>query len=75
ETGGVFSLDASDGTDKTYLINLLLAKVRQMSMIVLAPHSMKLPWNVRIASRCFLNPPERSGRFHAHCYDERRKRP
>ena len=29
EVGGIFFLDAPGGTGKTYLINLLLAKVRQ----------------------------------------------
>ncbi|GBM05590.1 hypothetical protein AVEN_94849-1 [Araneus ventricosus] len=36
ETGGIFFLDAPGGTGKTYLINLLLAKVRERNMTDLA---------------------------------------
>ncbi|GBL89140.1 hypothetical protein AVEN_255263-1 [Araneus ventricosus] len=36
ETGGIFFSDALGGTGKTYLINLLLAKVRERNMIALA---------------------------------------
>jgi len=35
-SGGTFFLDASGGTGKTFLINLLLAKIRQRNMIALA---------------------------------------
>ncbi|GBM84228.1 hypothetical protein AVEN_94428-1 [Araneus ventricosus] len=36
ETGGIFFLDTPGGTGKTYLINLLLEKVRERNMIALA---------------------------------------
>ncbi|GBO20439.1 hypothetical protein AVEN_40539-1 [Araneus ventricosus] len=36
ETGGIFFLDAPGGACKTYLINLLLAKVRERNMLALA---------------------------------------
>ncbi|XP_055939706.1 ATP-dependent DNA helicase pif1-like isoform X2 [Argiope bruennichi] len=36
ETGGISFLDAPGGTGKTYLINLLLAKIRQRNLIALA---------------------------------------
>ena len=35
-TGGILFLDAPDGTGKTFVINLLLAKIRQQSIIVIA---------------------------------------
>jgi len=35
-SGGTFFLDAPSGTGKTFLINLLLAKIRQRNMIALA---------------------------------------
>ncbi|GBM03504.1 hypothetical protein AVEN_95400-1 [Araneus ventricosus] len=42
ETGGIFFLDAPGGTGKTYLINLLLAKVRERNMIALAVASSSI---------------------------------
>ncbi|XP_055951517.1 uncharacterized protein LOC129987579 [Argiope bruennichi] len=36
ETGGLFFLDAPGGTGNTYLINLLLARIRQRNLIALA---------------------------------------
>ncbi|XP_055941777.1 uncharacterized protein LOC129971825 [Argiope bruennichi] len=42
ETGGIYFLDAPGGTGKTYLINLLLAKVRQRNLIALAVASSSI---------------------------------
>ena len=36
KTGGIFFLDAPGGTGKTFVINLLLAKIRQQSKIAIA---------------------------------------
>lgn len=36
DTGGIFFIDAPGGTGKTFLINLLLAKVRQRKLVALA---------------------------------------